>query len=174
MRTKTPGSPTSWRAWGGTGYSIKFINPYTDPSPPEQHVCSPVAYNEIEKMVQSLTYNAFFGKYLLIGATGLYDPIRQTVVYGVYYSTSTDLINWSLRKLVMEAEMTWTYQCGDENPIAYPVVLNPTSTDRNFDTTGQKVYLYFTRFNYSNCTETLDRDLIRIPIKFLSPTVTGP
>jgi hypothetical protein len=73
----------------------------------------------------------------------------------------------------MEAELTWTYQCGDPDPISYPSLLNPSSPDRNFSTTGQKVYLYFTRFNNTNCLLLQDRDLIRIPIKFLSPTATG-
>jgi hypothetical protein len=172
-RTKNLANPASWRAWDGTGYNVQFIDPYTNPAPPESHVCTPVDFPNIEKMVQGLTYNTFFGKYLLIGATGLYDPVRQQIVYGVYYSTSSDLINWSLRELVMEAVLPWTYQCGDDNPILYPVVLNPSSTDRNFGTTGQKVNLYFTRFNYVNCVGGNDRDLIRIPIKFLAPTATG-
>jgi hypothetical protein len=66
----------------------------------------------------------------------------------------------------MEAEAVWTYQCGDPNPIAYPVLLDPNSPSRNFETTGQSVYLYYTRFNYQNCQMNLDRDLIRIPIQF--------
>jgi hypothetical protein len=173
MRTKNPANLSSWRAWNGTAYSVQFIDPYTNPDPPENHVCAPVAFNEIEKMVQSLTYNSFFGKYLLVGVTGLYDPIRQTVVYGVYYSTSSDLITWSTRQLVMEAELPWTYLCGDDNPISYTAYLNPAATDRNFGTTGQKGYLYFTRFNIVNCVGSNDDDLIRIPIKFLSPTATG-
>ena len=67
----------------------------------------------------------------------------------------------------MEGELAFSYQCGDDNPIAYPAVLNPGSTDRNFTTTGQTTYLYFTRFNYVNCLINYDLDLIRIPIKFI-------
>lgn len=167
-RTKNPTNPTSWRAWNGTGYTVQFINPYTNPQPPEGHVCAPVAVTEIDKMVQSLTYNSYFKKYLLIGQSYDWDATRQEYVYGVYYSTSSDLLTWSHRTLLMEAVLPWTYQCGGDNPIAYPVVLNPQSTDRNFGTTGQSTYLYFTRFNYVNCAGNYDLDLIRIPIKFLS------
>jgi len=176
MRTKTISDPTSWRAWGGTGFSVKFINPYTNPQPPEQHVCAPVSYDQIEKMEDSITYNTFFRKYLLVGATALYDPNTGKTIYGFYYSTSTDLVNWSERQLIFEAELPWSYQCGDDNPVLYPALLNPapataTTQTRNFEVTGQKTYIYFTRFNYSNCVGTLDRDLIRIPIQFLaSPT----
>jgi hypothetical protein len=173
VRSRNPASPTSWRAWDGAGYNVKFINPYIDPGPPEQHVCQPVSFDEIEKMNSNVTYNTFFQKYLLIGATGLYDPGTGEVVYGVYYSTSSDLVHWSMRQLVMKAELLWTYQCGDEDPIAYPSALLQTSS-RNFETTGKKVWLYFTRFNDENCFLGLDRDLIRIPIEFLSTTNPTP
>ena len=173
IRSKTPASVTSWRAWDGTGYNVKFINPYTNPDPPDTHVCEPVSFPEIDKMVQSLTLSSFFGKYLLVGQSYDYEQGTGRVVYGAYYSTSTDLIHWSHRTLLMEAELPWSYQCGDENPIAYPVVLNPGSTARNFDTTKQINYLYFTRFNYVNCLPTWDLDLVRIPFKFLGPSPTN-
>jgi hypothetical protein len=45
-------------------------------------------------------------------------------------------------------------------------VLDPQSKSRNFETTGRRPYLYFTRFHYSACQQTLDRDLVRVPIEF--------
>jgi hypothetical protein len=41
----------------------------------------------------------------------------------------------------------------------------PTSPSRNFDTSGKTAYLYFTQFHHRNCQQTLDRDLVRIPIQ---------
>ena len=169
MRSRNPGSPDSWRAWDGTGYNVKFIDPYADSGPPEQHVCQPVSYDEIEKMNSNVTYNTFFKKYLLIGATGLFDPDTGQVVWGIYYSTSSDLVNWSPRELLMKSELVWTYQCGDADPVAYPSALAETNS-RNFERTGRKVWLYFTRFNDEGCALGLDRDLIRIPIRFRNPT----
>jgi hypothetical protein len=172
-RSKNPVNPASWRAWDGTGFNVQFIDPYTNPDPPERHVCAPVQFDNIEKMVQDLSYNTYFKKYLLLGQSQLYDPIRQEWVYGFYYSTSSDLLNWSPRTLLLEIPMIWTYQCGGEEPGAYPAVLNPGSADRNFGTTGQTTYLYFTRFHHDqNCVPTWQMDLIRIPIKFLSPPTT--
>jgi hypothetical protein len=55
---------------------------------------------------------------------------------------------------------------GDRDPVYYPSVLDPTSKSRNFETTGRRPYLYFTRFHYRSCNQTLDRDLVRLPIKF--------
>ncbi len=165
MRTRNLSKPDSWRAWDGTGFNVQFINPYVNPGPPEQHVCKPVAFNEIEKMNSSVTYNSFLGKYLLIGTAGLW--VGPEIVYGVYYSTSTDLISWTPRQLLMKAELPWSYQCGDANPILYPVDLQPANNTRNFEITAKKGYLYFTRMNYENCVMTLDRDLIRIPFEFV-------
>ena len=67
----------------------------------------------------------------------------------------------------MYAKFPWTYQCGDEDPINYPAVLDPKSPTRNFSITGQRGYIYFTHFHYSNCTPTLNRDLVRVPFEFL-------
>jgi hypothetical protein len=87
-------------------------------------------------------------------------------VSGIYYSLSDDLIHWTPRELIVEVESRQTYRCGDPYPVAYPSVLDPDSTSRNFETTGKRAYLYFTRFNYESCKETSDRDLVRIPIEF--------
>jgi hypothetical protein len=88
------------------------------------------------------------------------------VITGIYFSTSEDLIDWTPRKLVLRTESRNTYQCGDSDPVAYPSVLDPESKSRNFETTGKRAYLYFTRYNYASCKETLDRDLVRVPVEF--------
>ena len=48
----------------------------------------------------------------------------------------------------------------------YGSVLDPDSTSRNFETSGRHPYLYFTRLHYKACVQTLDRDLVRVPIQF--------
>jgi hypothetical protein len=174
MRTRTPNDPTSWRAWSGTGFTVQFINPYINPDPPENHVCAPVSYNQISTMSQSLTYSSFFGKWLLVGTSSMYDPGSGNTIYGFFYSTSTDLITWSQRRVLIQGVLPQSYQCGDEDPILYPALLDPRATTRNFSTTGQKAYIYFSKFHYVNCAQTLDRDLVRVPIQFLGPTVTNP
>jgi hypothetical protein len=47
---------------------------------------------------------------------------------------------------------------------AFPSVIDPGSTSRNFETVGKTAYLYYTQFHYTNCQQTLDRDLVRVPI----------
>ncbi len=166
MRTTDLADPGSWRAWGGAGFGVRFINPYMEPNErPQDHICRPVSYDEIQLMVESLTFNTHLDRFLLVGTAVDRDREGNTVS-GIYYSTSDDLIDWTPREPIVKAESRHTYRCGDPDPVAYPSVLDPDSTSRNFETTGKRAYLYFTRFNYESCQETLDRDLVRIPIEF--------
>jgi hypothetical protein len=165
-RTRKIADPTSWRAWDGAAFTVRFINPYSQPDePPGEHVCKPVARDQISEMSQSLTFNTHLGRFLLVGTAGAYDPGKKRDVWGVYYSLSDDLLHWSRRRLILEAELPWTHRCGDRDPILYPSVIDPKSRSRNFQTSGRRVHLYFTRFNYTSCRQPMDRDLVRVPIE---------
>jgi hypothetical protein len=167
IRTRHLADPRSWRAWDGEEFGVSFIDPYGHRSgPATKHVCRPVGPKEIQLMAQSLTFNTYFDQYLLVGRSALYSPRKRRLVSGVYFSLSRDLINWSRRRLIMEAELVQTHRCHDPDPIGYPVVLDPASRSRNFGTTGKRVYLYFTKFHYVSCRPTPNRDLVRIPIEF--------
>ena len=169
MRTQTLDSPTSWRAWSGSAFSVRFINPYLEtPNPRSANECKQIPQPEIGIQPQSLTYSTYLEKYVLLGP-----GILDNTTPGFYYATSDDLVHWSPRKLLMEGEMIWTFRCGDANPIRDPSLIDPASPTRNFETIGQTAYLYFTRFNYTydryTCWQSIDRDLIRIPIRFTKP-----
>jgi hypothetical protein len=173
IRTRTLGDPASWRAWDGGDFNVSFINPYVATGEAASaHVCTPVATPQIAKMTSSLTYSTYFGKFILVGQLAPKNPVTQEVIPGFYYSLSDDLIHWSPAKLLVQAELDWTFQCGDQGPpIRDPSLLDPGSSSQNFEVVGQHPYLYFTRFNYDfwdngECAQSLDRDLIRIPIEF--------
>jgi hypothetical protein len=172
MRTQTLSNPTSWRAWDGSGYNVRFINPYVETSePPAAHVCTPV----VPHIFESVSYSTYFGKYLAVGQGTKVDPNTGQYVDGIYYSLSDNLVNWSVRKLVVQAPMIWTRECDEEDPVAYASLLDPESTSRNFETTGQRPYLYLTRFHYNWCDGDFhNRDLIRIPIEFSDQVTGGP
>jgi hypothetical protein len=162
MRTRTLGSPTSWRGWDGNAFAVRFVNPYVESGQPRSlYDCKQIPQWQIGFRPQSLTWNTYYQKYMLVGNT-----VTDTDTPGFYFALSDDLVHWTDRRIVMQAELPWTYQCGDPNPVRDPSVLDPASTSRNFETAGRNPYLYFKRFNYSNCTQSLDRDLIRIPIQF--------
>jgi hypothetical protein len=169
MRTHTLSDPSSWRAWDGSAFTVRFIDPYVEASePPASHVCVPLSPLGI--MSASLTYNTYFGRYLLIDAGNWNDPTSGQPVSGFYYSLSDDLIHWDPLKLLMQATLPSTFTCGGPQPVEYPSLLSPTSPSRNYTDTSQRNYLYFTRFNpyyyTGGCDLALDRDLIRIPIAF--------
>jgi hypothetical protein len=165
LRTRRLGDPRSWRAWDGTNFRVRFVNPYEqEGARPETHVCQPVERADIVEMSHSLTFNTYLGRFLLVGMSGAHDAARGVMVWGVYYSLSDDLVHWSRQKLLMEAELPWTHKCGDADPIAYPSLLDPASRSRSFETTGRRPYLYFTRFNFKGCVQSFDRDLVRVRV----------
>jgi hypothetical protein len=166
VRTQNPGDPGSWRAWGGGSFSVSFLNPYRQPGqPPAGHVCRPVSAEQIGGMTQSLTYNTYLGKFLLVGNAVFYDPGKRRDVAGVYYAVSDDLIHWHGRRLLAEVELISTFQCGDTSPVVYPSLLDPQSETPSFETTGRRPYLYVIRFHNKDCRDTLDRDLVRVPVE---------
>jgi hypothetical protein len=88
-------------------------------------------------------------------------------VFGFYYSTSDDLVHWSMRQLIMEVPSLTSHQCGGPDAVAYPSLIDQDSTDRMFRITDGTVYLYFVRLHYdAACQLTFDRDLVRVPIQF--------
>ncbi len=174
MRTNNLADPKSWRAWDGSGFNVSFINPYVQTSEqPSAHVCKPVAPNQVNRMTASLTYSTYLGKFLLVGML-----LPDVGPPGVYYTTSEDLVHWDERKLLMSSEVVPTFQCGDEPPLGNASLIDPDSQSRNFETVGQRAYLYLTRYhptwNAGDCYLDLDRDLVRIPIGFDQPAPPAP
>jgi hypothetical protein len=175
MRTRDLSDPTSWRAWDGSAFAVRFINPNLEPNlPPAKHVCAPVAQSQLGTVNQNLTFSSYFHKFILVGVE--WDPVTKNTVPGFYYSLSSDLIHWTTRSLLMQITLPYPRQCTDPNTGLYPSLLDPDSNSRNFESTDQQVYLFFTYERWNGCVLTLDRDLIRIPIQFTgsasSPTAS--
>jgi hypothetical protein len=165
MRTKHLEDPASWRAWNGDDYSVAFTDPYHAHIDAGDHLCEPVDPDAIARMSNSLTYNTYFKKFILLGESADYDARKHRNVSGFYYSVSDDLVNWTRRKLIRETELVSTYRCGDRDPVAYPSLLDPSSKSRNFETTGRRPFLYFTRLHYKGCQQTFDRDFLLFRIE---------
>jgi hypothetical protein len=164
MRTRDVSDPTSWRAWNGTAFVNQFVNPYVVTTNPGIHTCAPVDFNSIGTISESLTYNTYFRKWMLMGMS-IGDPAFNKPP-GLYFALSDDLLNWTDATLLMEAEVRWIADCNLPDPIKDPSILDPNSPSRNFDTVGQTAQLFYTWYHLSGCNGTLDRDLIRIPIQF--------
>ena len=164
MRTRDVSDPASWRAWNGSTFSVQFVNPYIVTTNQAAHVCAPVDFTSIGTISESLTYNTYFKKWMLLG-NSVGDPAFNKPP-GIYFSLSDDLLNWTNATLLMEAEIRWVADCNAPDPIKDPSILDPNSPSRNFDTVGQNAQLFYTWYHLSGCNGTLDRDLIRIPIQF--------
>jgi YD repeat-containing protein len=173
MRTNNLGSAGSWRAWGdgpdadaADSFEVQFVNPYTYTftanDTRDMHECKDIGGGLVSGVSESLTYNSYFGKYIIVGAYG--DPVP-----GFFYSLSDDLIHWSYPKLLAGAETAQSWQCGDPDPVRDPSLLDPTSTGRNFETTGQRPYLYYTIIHNNGGCGTYfgpDRDEMRVQVEF--------
>ena len=168
MRTRNLADPKSWRAWKDGSFSMTWKNPYQviAMERAEPHVCDVVSFPQIEKMTASLTWNTHLDKFMLIDGAGKYYPDIAANRYGIYMSTSSDLVHWSDKDLVMEAPLVYAHGCTDV--VGFPAALDHTSRSRNFETTGKNFYLYYTQMHkvsQTNCSILLDRDLIRIPVQ---------
>jgi hypothetical protein len=170
MRTREQDldDPHSWRAWDGTGFNTRFINPYVEsPEPIGRHICEPVDSETIGTMQRSIVFNTALNKYILIGISAKYDASRGGDVNGFYYSTSSDLIHWTDRQLLMEIETQQSHLCGDPDPRVYPSFIDHNSPSRNFETIDNDTYLYYTILHYNAaCQAAEDRDTVRIPVHF--------
>lgn len=168
MRTSTLRDPASWRAWDGSDFSVAFIDPHRrEPAGRSEPACAAISPGELGVMASSVTYNTYLDRYVMVGVTAIHAGGRE--VWGVLYAFSDDLITWQPRQLLFEVELPWTYRPGDDNVYLYPALLDPASPSRNFETTGKTAYLYLTRFNArgaGDTLDTLDRDLVRVPVEF--------
>lgn len=164
LRTTDLASPSSWRAWGGIAFDVAFVDPYGAGGEVGRS-CAAIDPGHLGTVGSSITFNTYLDRYVAVGTSA--DSIGGRETWGIYYSMSEDLIDWTPRKLLVEVELGWTWQPGDGNSYAYPSLLDPTSTSRNFETTGKTAYLYLTRFN-GGPPAGLDRDLVRLPVEFFA------
>ena len=80
---------------------------------------------------------------------------------------STEMLLPESRLPAMKAPLAWDRPCPSaDNGIRVPALLDPNSTDRNFNTIGQNAQLYFVTARRENCMTTDKRDLKRVPIQF--------
>ena len=155
IRTRTLGEPDSWRAWDGNGFNLHFINPYVETdAKPEDHTCELVS-PENGSLSYGLNYNTYLEKFVAVGVSGGERP-------GFYYALSDDLIHWSPRELIMEAEMGFLN--GNRSPFyAYPTIIDHDSSSPSFDLTGQNAYLYYTVVTNNS---PWSMDLMRLRVEF--------
>lgn len=156
MRTSSLADASSWEVWNGNGYTRSKTSTC---APVDNFAFSPSGLDWLPGSA-SLTYNTYLQSYVsLVGGVG-----SGTYHDRVYFQTSRDLIHWS--------DPVGIEGTSFSSKFAYPSLLDPTDTSRNFENTGETPYLYLTRFN--NGTSGLDRDIMRVQIKFSLPSPPPP
>ena len=170
LRSNDLADTASWRYWDGTGFDGRFIDPYREEADPTA-VCPPVARDVIgAELMEAVVYDDSIGQYVAMGMAPA-GPVDG--VWGLAYSHSDDLIHWSARQFVLELPANVTV-ADDLNDTfyAYPAIIDPDSPSPNFDTSDGEFYVYVTRFNSGG--DSLDRDLLRIPVRFETVTLEAP
>lgn len=161
LRTDRPEDPSSWRAWDGKDFTVRFMDPYRTADDPARHVCAPLA--GLGAPVSSVVRH---------GPSGLFVATMAAVRpegMGVFLATSPDLIHWSPAKLALPLTISGKQDCSEAAAWNYPSLLDPTSRSRTFETVGNTAYLYLTRFNLADCKLGMDRDLVRVPVRLTLP-----
>ena len=157
IRTQTLHDPTSWRAWDGSGFSLRMTDPYTGPAP---SLCTGVAGDLAQP---TLTYNTYLGKYMMVGSAVLGNPS----VCGAAYALSSDLIHWTAFQIIKTGYFSFA-PClppgGNGYLTVYFSIIDHSDTTTNFERPGQTPYLYYTRIQWQNGGVTLNRDLVRVPV----------
>jgi hypothetical protein len=153
LRTDDLSRADSWRAWDGSGFTIRLASPYAAPA---GEGCTLVAPDRLTAHIWSLVLYRPTGHYLAV--TEQNGPRPAFVV-----AESADLLNWSEPEPILDDPVA-ERRCKDHPLRAYPSWLDPDSPSRNFDTVGRTAYLYFTRLHFGpQCQGTLNRDLMRVP-----------
>ncbi len=122
-------------------------------------------------MVEGLIYNSFLEKFVVVGIAD--DPALREPYFGVYYSTSDDLIDWSPRRLLLEIPVGASVEDNTNDLyFAYPTLIDHEDTSLTFDSSDESMYLYISRFNAGG--NSLDRDVLRYPIEIVPTTFERP
>lgn len=163
LRTRDLGDPSSWRAWDGKAFTVQFLDPFSQQaSDARDHACAPVSASKIGRMIGSLS--EYQGTDEVIAVFGDRRTKEGRAASGIYVSTSKDLVNWSEPRLVFEAPLLWEDNCGPQGRVFYPSLLDPEAKTFSFEDTGDRAYIYYTRYRLTGCKVTWDRDLVRVPI----------
>jgi hypothetical protein len=160
MRTPDIRDPAAWRGWDGSD----FRAPLSRYAPGTQAMgCRP-----LPGLVGQM------GSFVRIAGTGYVAAITLRSDLGgegqsaaIAYALSRNMIDWSEPRRLMQVDSFWTPTCrpGDAARYHYPSVIDLDSPSVNFDEIGRAAQLYMTRARLTECRITMDRDLVRIPLR---------
>ncbi|WP_119418173.1 hypothetical protein [Desertibaculum subflavum] len=166
LRTERLGDARSWRAFDGTGFGVRFADPdREDAIDPARHVCAPVAPQALASTVRSVVWHAASKRWIAIQSMARRTAPDAVPTVGIWWTSSADLLRWSAPRLLWATPLLTHLDCGRTEAVYYPALLDPGSDSRNFETVGDRAWLYVTRLNLEGCRITWNRDLVRLPVR---------
>ncbi|NIJ08068.1 hypothetical protein FHS31_001678 [Sphingomonas vulcanisoli] len=150
LRTRAPGIEP-WLAWDGQGFNARLAGPYRGGTP---RTCMPITILSLKALLWDPKSGQIVGSGMDMRAGGF------------FYMTSTDLVHWSPSTLLQKAVASNHWVPGGPPPIAYPSMLDPTSSSPAFDTIGDHPYIYYVKFQTTLMGKIAgrQRDIVRVPL----------
>jgi hypothetical protein len=161
FRTANPDDPTSWRAYDGTAFTLRFVDPYRNPRSTEPRPCMPL--KPFPAPVGSVVRQREAGAWLAVFQAS--KNTEDFSVSGFYTAASRDLVHWSAPRLLIAGSTNYDDPCrSGGRMIAYPSMMDPQARGRNFDDVGPEADLFFASLAVEGCVITGNRILMRQPV----------
>lgn len=159
LRTSDIADPSAWTMHDGSVFVPSSRDAYAKGETPT-HACAPLAALGTDR-VGSVVRHELSGLFIASLAWGPTEGRAD----GIGVSTSRDLVTWSRPRQILPGPTIWSRNCSDRVRYGYPSIVDLASADRNFSTAGSSPHLYLTRLRVENCEPTLERDLVRMPLR---------
>lgn len=164
MRAKDVQNPADWKGWDGSSFTISLAASLSD----DQGISCRSPSN----------LGGIMGSFLKIRGTDMViafslrtDLSNLTKAAAITYTTSSNLVDWTIPQVLMELEPYWGTRCDKTVSYRYnyPSVVDFTSQSENFDDTGKNPFLFLSRASVTNCGVTMLRDLVKVPLAIQFP-----
>ncbi len=153
---------SGWTVLRDGGFGEGFPNPYAAGGADrgDRRSCDVVGRGSLRNILRSVVWLERAGRW-----AGVYMmPAGHGVPEGVHYATSPDLVHWDAPRLLFGTESEADAK-GCKVVYQYPSLIDHGSASPVFDTAGDDLHLYLTRFNRVSCQRGLDRDLVRVRVE---------
>ena len=162
LRTSNLADPSSWRGWDGKAFA--GVPHPTAQRPAIPIPCAHIAVDQLFDTVQSVNYIPSKGLYIAVSLARLQLAGDSMPISGVYYSTSADLLTWTPVQRLMVLPRVPKQDSMTEAD-SYPVLIDPFSRTRNFETIdSQYPVLTFTVNHLDQGNGTMNRDVVAVPL----------
>ena len=145
LRTATPLDHTSWRAWDGADFTVKFANPYAEViANASAHVCAVVNTSMI---LVSLSWSTRFDAWLAsgFGSYTFQNGTRIPCCGAFLYSISSDLVNWGPPQLVRPAKQEGLFADWEYDGVFLDDQAGARGLRNWHDELGSEFYFYYWR-----------------------------